>query len=129
VTEQKQSESIELGLTLTTTSLSPDRPLDGKVTLRNTGNAAGVQFHLELKGFAPDSYELEPGPILFPNADAELALRLHHPRSPEMVAGNHRITIRATAPLAYPNEFAEVSRAIQVMPFFYHKLRLIPVER
>jgi hypothetical protein len=72
---------------------------------------------------------LEPGPILFPNAEAELALRLHHPRSPEMIAGSHRITIRATAPLAYPNEFAEVTRVIEIVPYFSHKLRLIPIER
>jgi hypothetical protein len=129
VSEQKQSKSIELGLSLPTTVLSPDQPLNGKVILRNIGDSAGVQFNLELEGFESQTYELEPGPILFPNAEAELALRLHHPRGPEMLAGRHRITIRATAPMAYPNEFAEVTRAIEIMPYFSHKLRLIPVER
>jgi len=122
--EQAASQGIGLGLTLQGTELWPERPLEGRVTVRNLGEAVGVQFKVVLEGLEAECYDLEPGPILFPHAEAALLLRLYHPRKPAPAAGRRRITIQATAPEAYPGERATVSKIIDIVPFFSHKLRL-----
>jgi hypothetical protein len=124
--DQNASQSIGLIITLSHTDLSPQKPLEGGVTVQNLGEATGAQFQLHLEGLEADYYELEPGPILFPNAKAELFLRLFHPRQPRPAAGHHRINIHATAPDAYPGERATVGKVINILPFFHHTLSLIP---
>jgi hypothetical protein len=125
---QQSSASIGLGLLLSPTSLDPQRPLDGTITVRNVGNMPGVQFRLELEGLDEDCYEMGSGPILFPNAEKSVALRLYHPRRSEMPAGSHEIRIRATAPDAYPGETAIVSQEIEILPYYSHVLRLLTVD-
>ena len=120
------SQSIALSINLADTNLSPARPLEGRVMIKNIGQALGVQFILELEGLESDFYELEPGPVLFPNAEAELVLRLHHPHQPEPQAGPHRIAIRAAAPDAYPNERVTVGKMINILPYFSHQISLEP---
>jgi hypothetical protein len=122
------SSVIGLRLAMPAMTLHPDHPLEGTVTVRNQGDQPGVQFKLELEGFEPDCYEIGSGPILFPNVEKGVFLRLHHPRRPAPAVGQHRIQICATAPEAYPGERATVIRDIQVLPFYKHELRLVPVD-
>jgi hypothetical protein len=119
------SNAIGLGLSLPrTVILRPDQPVDGTVIVRNQGNESGVQFQIELEGLQESSYEMGPGPILFPNAEKEVFLRLHHPRKPYPPAGEHQIRIRASAPDAYPGQSAVESRTVTITPYFCHELRL-----
>ena len=123
--EQHHSAVIGLQLFLPYTTLDPERPLEGTVTLRNVGKKPGAQFRLEVEGLETDCYDIGPGPILFPNAEKEVPLRIRHPRRPEPAAGEHRITIHASAPEAYPGETATVSQVLQIIPFYHHTLRLV----
>jgi hypothetical protein len=124
----EQSSVIGLQLSMPAMALHPDHPLEGTVTVRNQGDQPGVQFMLELEGIEPDCYEIGSGPILFPNVEKGVFLRVFHPRRPVPAAGKHRIQICATAPEAYPGERATVIRDIQVLPFYKHELRLEPVD-
>jgi hypothetical protein len=95
------------------------------VLVRNLGTESGVQFQLELEGMDEASYEMGPGPILFPSAEKEVFLRLYHPRKPHPPAGAHRIRIRASAPDAYPGQSAVEFRDVEVLPYHHHTLRLL----
>jgi hypothetical protein len=122
------SAAIGLELALDQAQLDPDCPIDGILTVRNLGNMPGVQFKLELEGLEPDCYELGPGPILFPQVEKGVHLRLRHPRRPGLPAGPRQIRIRATAPDAYPGQTATVSQEIEILPYYDHSLRLYAVD-
>ena len=120
----KRSRSIGLRLNLPSNQLGLDHPIDGTVTVRNWGTKTGVQFKLEVDGLDPACLEIGPGPLLFPNAEKEVAFRVHHPRATKPPAGDYRLRIRASAPAAYPGESAIVTQVLQVLPYYSHKVRL-----
>ncbi|MBN1641139.1 MAG: hypothetical protein JXA09_07875 [Anaerolineae bacterium] len=116
---------IGLSLRLAQLELGPDRPIEGAILVRNLGDKPGVQFRIEVQGLPGDCYELEPSPILFPGAEREVSLRLRHPRGPHPLAGEHALSIRATAPDAYPGQSCQVSQAFRLLPYYRHELRFI----
>ncbi|HQE91680.1 MAG TPA: hypothetical protein PLH19_05550 [Anaerolineae bacterium] len=117
-----RSSHIGLRLSMPRTQLAPHQSLTGMLTVGNHGDQAGVQFTLELEGLDPDCYTIEPAPLLSSGSEREVALRLFH-RGNKPLAGEHTLTIRATAPQAYPTEEATVRWTIQVQPFYQHTLR------
>lgn len=122
---ERTSGSVGLTVSFPNTTLSPTRPLDGIVNVRNLGEKTGVQFRIEIEGLEPDYYEIGPGPILFPGAEKSVSLRIHHPRKAEPPAGDLRLRIRATAPSAYPGDSAQVTQIIRLLPYHTFKLRLV----
>jgi hypothetical protein len=121
-------DAIGLRIQLVQTVLGPDRPLEGSVVVRNAGTRPGAQFKLEILGLEAGSYEIGAGPILFPNAEKEVAFKLFHTKGPRPPAGELRVLIRATAPDAYPGQSAVVSQVVQVMPYYSHTVTLIATE-
>ena len=121
-------DAIGLRLRLSGTGLSPDRPLEGAVIVRNQGSRAGAQFRIEVKGLDADMFEIGPGPILFPNAEKEVAFRIRHTRKPRPPAGDVTVVIRATAPDAYPGQSAMVTQTIQVLPHYSHSLTVTALD-
>jgi hypothetical protein len=109
-------------------ALTLDRPLTGTLNIHHVGNKAAVQFKIELEGLDPDSYEIGPGPVLFPNAEKQVNFRLMHPKRPYPPAGSHQITFHVTAPDAYANERATVSTDIEVAPIYRHKMRVVVMD-
>ena len=97
--------------------------------MRNQGNMPGAQMRLELEGLPSEYFEMGPGPLLFPNAEKDVLLRLEHPRKPDPPAGEYRITIRATAPNAYPEQSAQVSKTIQILPYYRHELQFVVINK
>jgi hypothetical protein len=124
VEPESQSDVIGLDFLLPQTELTPGRPLEGTVMVSNRGEQTGVQFKLRVTGLGSEHYEIGPGPILFPNAEREVPLRLHHPQTSRPPAGPHRVTVHATAPTEYPGERATASQTVQIEPFYRHTLRL-----
>ncbi len=120
----RKGNPIGLNLTLLQALLTPGQPIDGAITIKNQGDKTGVQFKIEVEGFDPDSYELGPAPILFPDVEKQVLFRLRHPQKPHPPAGDRRLTIRVTAPNAYPGEVATVSQVVQVAPCIKHSLTL-----
>jgi len=125
---EKTSASIGLRLSLPQAAVDPESPLEGTVTVRNLGNEPGVQFRLEVEGLEPDYYEIGPGPILFPNVEKKVFLRIRHPRGPGILAGPREMSIRATAPEAYPGESVTASQVLQILPYYHHTLRLVTTD-
>ena len=117
------SEVVKLKLEMASRTLALDRPLTGVLTIHHVGNKAAVQFKIELEGLDPDSYEIGPGPVLFPNAEKQVSFRLIHPKRPYPAAGANLITFHVSAPAAYPGERATVSQEIEVAPIYQHKMR------
>jgi hypothetical protein len=123
-TTARKGNPIGLNLTLSQALLVPGQPIDGAITIKNQGDKSGVQFKIEVEGFEADAYELGPAPILFPDVEKQVLFRLRHPQKPIPSAGDRRLTIRVTAPSAYPGEVATVSQVIQVAPYIKHSLSL-----
>jgi hypothetical protein len=119
------SKAVGLRVSLSQEQLTRHQPLEGVITLRNQGDKAGVQFKLELEGLSPESYEMEPGPILFAGAEKDVLLRLHPAKRSKLRAGEHQFAVHATAPEAYPGEGATSLQVIHVLPFYQHGLRLV----
>ena len=113
---------IELSMSLSRTQLAPHQSLAGVVMVRHSGDKAAAQIHLELEGLEPDCYEIEPGPLLPSGGEKEVAFRIYH-RGDKPLAGDCYFIIRATAPQAYAVEETTLSKMIQVLPFYQHKLR------
>ena len=125
------SPNIGLSLSLPTTTIDPHYPAQGAVTVRNLGTATGAQFKMAVEGLDASCYEcveIEPGPILYPDASREVEFKLVHPHSPSFLAGDYRIRIRVTAPDAYPDEASTVSEIVHILPFYHHTTRLIPID-
>lgn len=125
---ENAGDAIGLRLRLPGVALSPDRPLEGVVIVRNQGTRAGAQFRIEVKGLDADMFEIGPGPILFPNAEKEVVFHIRHTRKPRPPAGEVTMMIRATAPDAYPGQSATVTQTIQVLPYYSHSLTLTPAD-
>ncbi|MCC6456779.1 MAG: hypothetical protein IT328_17625 [Caldilineaceae bacterium] len=122
------SEVVKLSLDMPSRQLTLDRPLTGVLGIHHVGNKAAVQFKIELEGLDPDSYEIGPGPVLFPNAEKQVSFRLIHPRRAYPPAGAHQITFHVSAPDAYPNERATVSQEIEIAPIYQHKMRVVVMD-
>ncbi len=125
---ERTSSHIGLKLSLPQVPITPDHPLEGTITVQNLGRQMGVQFRLEVEGLNPDWYDIGPGPILFPQVEKQVPLRIHHPRGPGLDSGRHPIQIHASAPDAYPGERVSVSHEIVISPYYTHTLSLAAME-
>jgi len=127
---EDHSAHISVRLSLPRTRVEPEFPLEGSVILRNLGSeqapseARAVQFRLEVEGLPRDWYQIGAGPILFPNVEKAVPLRVQHPRGPGLAAGRHEIQIRVSAPDAYPGEEVCVRHDIEIVPYYHHTLAL-----
>jgi hypothetical protein len=119
------SQKIGLRLTLDRADLAPHRPIEGAITVRNQGNRPGVQFDIEVENLDPGYYDLGPAPVLFPDAEKDVFLRIYHTQSSTPPAGEFRFSVRATAPAAYPGESAVISQGINILPIYKHSLDVV----
>ncbi|OQY47064.1 MAG: hypothetical protein B6242_06135 [Anaerolineaceae bacterium 4572_78] len=119
------SSAIGVTLTLSHTMLSVDEPITGSVTVRNLGKAPGVQFTMEMSGLESHCYELGAGPILFPQAEKSVPLIIKHPKKYWPLAGEHRFSVRVSAPEEYPGNSVTVAEVIEILPYYHHKMRLL----
>lgn len=124
VVAARRSNPIGLSLTLTQMQLLPGQAIEGVIAIKNQGEKTGVQFKIEVDGFDPEAYDIGPAPILFPGVEKQVLFRLRHPQKPNPPAGDRRLTIRVTAPGAYPDEVATASQVIQVAPYIKHHMSL-----
>ncbi|MEM7530890.1 MAG: hypothetical protein AAF639_01835 [Chloroflexota bacterium] len=122
---EQRSEVVRLQLTIPNTPLAPEKSLDGILTLHHIGDKPGVQFMIDIEGLPDDCYEIEPGPVLFPDAERQIAFRLLHSKKPFPPAGPHEITFFVSAPEFYPGELANISHTIRVAPFHQHFVRIV----
>lgn len=121
---EDRSAHMGLKLSLPQARVAPDLPLEGTILLRNLGAEQAVQFRIEIEGLHPDWYQVGPAPILFPNVEKGVALRVQHPRGPAIAAGRHEIQVRASAPDAYPGEEVTVRHDVDIVPYYHHTLAL-----
>jgi hypothetical protein len=98
-----RSENIGIRLEFPNRTLRPGKGLAGQITVINFGSQKRCQFELELEGLPQDCYQIEPAPILFPNSDERLQIRLLH-RCTHPAGGLQKIWLHAVAAAAYPTE-------------------------
>ncbi len=119
------SANIGLRVFVKQAEVAGEYPAEGMIVVRNQGQQTGVQFKLEVVGLEPECYDIGPVPILFPGVQREIPWRIYHSVNKKpLLAGERSFMVRATAPESYPNEMAEVSQTIRVLPFYRHTLRL-----
>lgn len=122
------SASIGLRVSLSQVAIAPNSTIEGMIYVSNQGSMPGVQFRLGIDGFPADCYEIGPVPILFPGAEKGVPVHFYHPCRPDVLAGSRPVSFWADAADAYPGESAVLSRDIRILPFYSHKLRLLPVD-
>jgi hypothetical protein len=120
----RKGNPIGLNVMLSHTQLTPEQTIEGAISIKNLGDKTGVQFKIEIDGFESESYDVGPAPILFPDVEKKVPFRLRHPLRATPPAGDRRLTIRVTAPAAYPGEVATASQVIRVAPYIKHSLSL-----
>ncbi len=120
----RKANPIGLSLVLPAVQLVPGQTIDGAIVIKNQGDKTGVQFKIEVDGFDTDAYDLGSAPILFPGVEKQVLFRLRHPQKPNPPAGNRRLTVRVTAPNAYPGEVATASQVLEVVPYIKHRMSL-----
>jgi hypothetical protein len=130
---QKQNESqpasaegkqkvIGMRLVLPDIVLRPNIPLVGVLSLQNLGNQA-CQFKVEIDGISEQCYEITPPPLIFAGGEENTEIRFFH----KMIAppaGQQKVTIRVSAPDAYPGEAATVQQMLKVMPYYAQSLSI-----
>jgi hypothetical protein len=113
VVRSARSQNLGLTLELAGLELRAGKQLAGRLTLTNFGSENRCQFELDLEGLPADCYQIDPSPMLFPQGEERIGIRLYHlgslPRG-----GECPITLRATAPAAYPTEEVELRLSLQV---------------
>jgi hypothetical protein len=98
-----RSEHLGLKLELPTATLRAAKQLDGLLTVTNFGAQKRGQFEIDLEGLPLDCYQIDPAPLLYPNGEEQLRIRLFH-RGTRPLAGARPICLRMTASAAYPTE-------------------------
>ncbi len=117
--------AIEAELHFNSDNLQVHAPLDGRLTVRNRGDKAGVQFHIEVSGVPEEVYQIGAAPVLFPNAEKTILIRLTHPRSSALLYGAHTLTVRVSAPEAYPDQEVLLKHTLYVQPYLSCALRIL----
>jgi len=113
--------NIGLDVALASTEIRPGQSIAGVVTVKNLGQAQAVQIQLNVEGLQ-DCCDIAPGPILFPGASRNVALKIQVPDNSALKAGRHRLEIHAAAPVAYPGEIAQAAIDVNITPSYQHTL-------
>ncbi len=109
---------------MSSNELEPGKSLEGSVIVQNLGEKSGVQFNLTLEGLDAGYYSISRGPVVASGSEKAVSFQLHH-EGKIPLAGNRRITIRATAPKDYPNEEVSDSAEIKVLPYYNHSVTIL----
>ncbi len=102
--------------------LRPDAPIEGWLTIRNTGGKDNVKFKIELM---PKTYCTPlDSPIPVAAGDQQtVRFKIQQAREKPWRAGEQLIEVKVTAPV-YIAKFTSHSCAIQVSPFYQHSIEL-----
>jgi hypothetical protein len=116
---------IEVGLEATLT-LTPGQPAVVKVTLENLGITVD-HLTVTVEGVDKDWVQGSPPVVqLNPKASATVTLTIHVPRSPQSLAGDYEVTVRATSRVN-PAESGVAHARWTVLPFDATRLDIAPV--
>jgi len=115
----RSSRSEHLGLKLETAGLKlrAGEHLDGLLTVSNFGTQKRCQFGFNLEGLPADCYQIDPAPLLYPNGEEQLRIRIYH-RGAHPTSGTCPVCLRMTAPGAYPLENVMLSFNLEVAPVY-----------
>jgi hypothetical protein len=101
--------------------LRADYPLEGHLTIKNTGSSSRCQCRVEIQGLMAECYRVEPVPLLYSGAQEDVRILIFHRlHAPE--AGMHDILVTVTAPDSYPDEEMVLRQGLYVEPVFRQEL-------
>lgn len=118
----KGSSVISASLVFRQTTLSPEKSTIGLLKLQNLGQIS-CQFQLEISGLPGDCIRHNPIPMLPPQGQGQVEIRLsHHGRHPS--AGMHELKFAVASSQAYPGEEVVLIQPIYVSANFEAQIDL-----
>ncbi len=120
----RTSSSMEAWITFPNAVLSVDYPLEGRLTIKNTGSQKNCQFRVTISGLPADCYQVDPIPLMYPGAQEEVRLRLFH-RTTHPEAGFRDVMAVINAPASYPGEELVIRQGVYITPVFEQELVIL----
>lgn len=120
----RTSSSMEASITFPNAVLSMDYPLEGRLTIKNTGSQKNCQFRVTIRGLPADCYQVDPIPLMYPGAQEEVRLRLFH-RITHPEAGFRDVMVVINAPASYPGEELVIRQGVYITPVFEQELVIL----
>jgi len=111
----RSSRVIEASLRFSDFVLRSHVPTVGILTIKNNGDKDASQFQVNLRGLAPDCFQVDPVPLMYPGAQEEIRIRLFH-KTTYPRAGKLMLTFVISAPESYPGEELLLQQEIYIEP-------------
>jgi len=119
----RKSGQIGAELSMPDAVVRPDITTVGHLTIKNIGMQPDCQFRVLLSGFPEDCYQIDPVPLMYPDAVEEVRVQLYHRKHYPSV-GFHDLHFYISAPSNYPGEELIIKQGIYVVPVFDQTLTL-----
>ncbi len=123
--ERPAGSSVALRVDLPSRPLTPEDALDGWIYVMNLTQRRDVQVNLRLDGLPAEKFRIGQAPLLYPGAEQNVFLHLEHPQSTSIPPGPLTLTISAEIGDGEEKETIQVSKQVQITPFYRHAIQLV----
>ena len=120
----QRSSAIDAVLSFPDAVIRPDFLTTGQLTITNVGSQSDCQFKVTLSGLPDDCYQIDPIPLMYPDAQEDVRVQLFHRRHYPPV-GFHDLIFSITAPGHYPGEAMIIKQGVYVVPVFDQGFELV----
>jgi len=120
----QRSSVIDASLSFQDAVMRSEMATVGQLTVKNIGQQTDCQFKVVLSGLPEDCYQVDPIPLMYPDAQEDVRVQLFHQKHYPQV-GFHDLYFSITAPANYPGEEMIIKQGIYVVPVFDQRLELI----
>jgi hypothetical protein len=120
----RKSNQIDASLSLPEAVMRPDMTTIGQLTIKNIGMQPDCQFRVILQGLPQDCYQIDPIPLMYPDAQEDVRLQFFHRKHYPSV-GFHDVSIHISAPTNYPGEELIIKQGLYVVPVFDQEIALL----
>jgi hypothetical protein len=120
----QRSSVIDAVLSFPDAVIRPDFLTTGHLTIKNVGSQSDCQFKVTLSGLPDDCYQIDPIPLMYPDAQEDVVVQLFH-RVHYPLVGFHDLIFSITAPGYYPGEEMIIKQGVYVVPVFDQGLELV----
>jgi hypothetical protein len=119
-----RSSVIDADLSFPDAVIRPDFSTIGHLTIKNIGSKSDCQFRVTLSGLPDDCYQIDPIPLMYPDAQEDVRVQLFH-RKHYPPVGFHELRFSITSPGYYPGEVMIIKQGVYVVPVFDQGLELV----
>ncbi len=116
-TRVRSSNNMEAKMYIQKRDLSVDSPINGILSLKNTGTEKACQFRMQIRGIPDECLRSAPLPYLYPGGKSTVGFMISHLQT-KPSPGFHTVSITLSAPDDYFGEVLEFRQDIYVNPVF-----------